>query len=187
MPVEASPDAVLVEDFANTRDLRTFIPRNHPARDGTADEIASPEALRRWLSSRGLLPEGVRLDEADHARVAALRAALRSALDRGRPGQASASRPLDGVPLRVDLAAPGGPRLTVPGTGVDHAIGAICAAALRMSLTGEWWRLRVCAADDCHWVFYDKSKPGRGRYCAPDSCGNRVKTREYRRRKAAHA
>jgi predicted RNA-binding Zn ribbon-like protein len=88
------------------------------------------------------------------------------------------------VSLQVELDPREGPRLTTPEGGVDHAIGQLCAAALRTALTGEWWRLRACAADDCRWVFYDQSRPGRGRYCSPNSCGNRVKTRAYRQRKA---
>ncbi|MGH3314788.1 MAG: CGNR zinc finger domain-containing protein [Nocardioidaceae bacterium] len=185
MAVEASADAVLVQDFANTRDLRTFIPRGHPYRDGTGDELASVTSSRDWLTERRLLPEGSNLTESDRARVLALRTALRAGLD---PREERLDDvPRYALPLRVELDAAGGPRLTAPGNGVDQAIGEISAAALRTALTGEWWRLRICSADDCRWVFYDQSKPGRGRYCAPDSCGNRVKTRAYRRRKADHS
>jgi predicted RNA-binding Zn ribbon-like protein len=182
MAVEASPDAVLVQDFANTRDLRRFIPRGHPYRDGTGDELGSVASLRGWLTDRGLLAEGSGLTESDRAHVLELRTALRTALD---PRQERADdNPLYALPLRVEIDATDGPRVAVSGDGVDQAIGEICAAALRAALSGEWWRLRACSADDCRWVFYDQSKPGRGRYCAPDSCGNRVKTRAYRRRKA---
>jgi predicted RNA-binding Zn ribbon-like protein len=180
--VEPSPDAALVQDFANTRDLRTFVPRGHPHRDGTGDEVASPDDLRTWLVERGLLAKGSRVSKADHARVLELRGVLRSALDRSRRGDSL--QPSYAVRLDVELDASEGPRLAVAAGGVDGAVGQICAAALRAALTGEWWRLRACAADDCRWVFYDQSKPGRGRYCAPDTCGNRVKTRAYRRRKA---
>jgi len=181
--VQASPDAELVQDFANTRDLRTFIPRGHPHRDGTGDELASPDALRSWLVGRGLLAAGGRVGKADHARVLELRTVLRAALDRTR-GEGRLPPTVYAAPLTVELDATEGPRIAVAAGGVDHAVGQICAAALRTALTGEWWRLRACAAEDCRWVFYDQSKPGRGRYCAPDTCGNRVKTRAYRRRKA---
>ena len=182
MAVEASPDAVLVQDFANTRDLRSFIPRGHPYRDGTGDDIGSPEALRTWLVGRGLLPRGTKVDAAAHARVLDFRAVLRAALDRSRHDEGD-DRPPVTVPLEVQMDARDGPRITAADGGVDRAIGEIGAAALRTALSGEWWRLRACAAEDCQWVFYDQSKPGRGRYCAPDTCGNRVKTRAYRRRK----
>jgi predicted RNA-binding Zn ribbon-like protein len=187
MAVEASPDAVLVQDFANTRDMRTFIPRGHAHRDGTGDDIGSPKALRTWLVDRALLARGTRVTEADHARVIALRSTIRAALDRSRHEEYGHDLPPLAVPLEVELDVREGPRLASAGPGVDDAIGRICAAALRTALTGEWWRLRACAADDCHWVFYDESKPGRGRYCAPDTCGNRVKTRAYRRRRGRSA
>jgi predicted RNA-binding Zn ribbon-like protein len=183
LAVEASPDAVLVQDFANTHDLRTFIPRGHAHRDGTRDDVGSPEVLAAWLTGRGLLPDGATVTAAEHARVLDLRATLRAALDRGRHDPADETV-VFAVPLQLRLDARDGPRLASTDTGVDHAVAQICAAALRTALTGEWWRLRVCAADDCRWVFYDQSRPGRGRYCAPDTCGNRVKTRAYRRRKA---
>jgi CGNR zinc finger/Putative stress-induced transcription regulator len=183
MAVDASPDAVLVQDFANTRDLRTFIPRGHPHRDGTGDDIGSPESLRTWLVERGLLPSGTAVSKADHARVLDLRATLRASLDRSRHGEEATDLPRIAVPMELELDGRDGPRLASGHKGVERAIGEICAAALRTAFTGEWWRLRACAADDCRWVFYDQSKPGRGRYCAPDSCGNRVKTRAYRRRK----
>lgn len=184
MAVEASPDAVLVQDFTNTRDLRTFIPRGHVHRDGTRDDLGSPEALRAWLTDRGLLPEGGAVTASDHTRVLDLRATLRAALDRSRQEDRSHDQAPFAVPLQVEIDLRHGPRLRSADDGVDRAITQICAAALRTALTGEWWRLRACAADDCHWVFYDQSRPGRGRYCAPDTCGNRVKTRAYRRRKA---
>jgi hypothetical protein len=185
LAVEASPDAVLVQDFANTRDLRTFVPRGQAHRDGTRDDAGSPDALAAWLTGRGLLPEGTTVTASEHARVLDLRGTLRAALDRGRHDDGRRDEAGGfAVPLLLRLDAQDGPRLASADTGVDHAIAQICAAALRTALTGEWWRLRVCAADDCQWVFYDQSRPGRGRYCAPDSCGNRVKTRAYRRRRA---
>ena len=187
MAVEASRDALLVQQFVNTRDLRTFVPRGHPYRDGTSDDLASPASLGTWLTDRGLLPVGTHVTGSDHARMLDLRAALRSALDRSRQAENHDAPPLQAVPVQIEVDASDGPRLSVPREGVDRAMGEITAAALRTALTGEWWRLRVCAADDCQWVFYDESRPGRGRYCSPDSCGNRVKTRAYRRRRAGAA
>ena len=44
-------------------------------------------------------------------------------------------------------------------------------------------RLKMCASEECHWVFYDRSKPGNRRWCSSALCGNRDKTRNYRARK----
>jgi hypothetical protein len=181
MPVVASPDAQLVQEFANTRDLRSFVPRGHPHRDGSGDDLRSPASLRAWLIDHGLLLGHTRVSSSDHARALELRTSLRSALDTAQPGQAGAFT----TSLDVAIDPRQGPLLAAPGRGVEHALGEICAAALRTRLTGEWWRLRTCAADDCQWVFFDESKPGRGRFCSPDMCGNRVKTRAYRQRRTA--
>jgi CGNR zinc finger/Putative stress-induced transcription regulator len=184
MSIEATADAELVQDFANTRDRRAFVPRGHPHRDGTKDDLATPLGLRDWLAGRGLLPEDAEISDRDHDRVLQLRTALRTALNGNRQaGEEIDSDPF-AVPLRVELDPDEGPRLRTAEAGVDQAIGQLSAAALRIAVTGEWRRLRACAADDCQWIFYDQSRPGRGRYCSPYSCGNRVKTRAYRQRKA---
>ncbi|HYJ69587.1 MAG TPA: CGNR zinc finger domain-containing protein [Nocardioidaceae bacterium] len=183
MSIEASGDAQLIQDFANTRDRRSFVPRGHPSRDGTKDDLVAPNALEGWLAEHDLLLEGTDLSERDHARVLRLRTALRTALDGNRPAADDPRADPFAVSLRVELDPHQGPRLAPSQTGVDYAIGQLCAAAFRIALTGEWKRLRACAADDCQWIFYDQSRPGRGRYCSPYSCGNRVKTRAYRQRK----
>jgi predicted RNA-binding Zn ribbon-like protein len=48
---------------------------------------------------------------------------------------------------------------------------------------GDWPRVKLCAAPDCRWAFYDVSRNGRGRWCAMEICGNRQKTRTYRERR----
>jgi predicted RNA-binding Zn ribbon-like protein len=48
---------------------------------------------------------------------------------------------------------------------------------------GHWDRLRMCAAEDCGWIFFDASRNGRGRWCATRVCGNRLRTRNYRARR----
>jgi CGNR zinc finger/Putative stress-induced transcription regulator len=183
MSIAASADAELIQEFANTRDRRSFVPRGHPHRDGTKDDLADPLALRDWLAAHDLLPEDADMSDRDHARVLRLRTALRTALGGNRQTSDDAQPRPFAVPMRVELDPEHGPRLGTSEQGVDHAIEQLSAAALRISVTGEWWRLRACAADDCQWIFYDQSRPGRGRYCSPYSCGNRVKTRAYRQRK----
>jgi predicted RNA-binding Zn ribbon-like protein len=48
-------------------------------------------------------------------------------------------------------------------------------------------RVRECAAPDCALLFVDKSRPGRRQWCSMEGCGNRRKTRAYRRRSALAA
>ncbi|HVT42409.1 MAG TPA: CGNR zinc finger domain-containing protein, partial [Acidimicrobiales bacterium] len=50
---------------------------------------------------------------------------------------------------------------------------------------GTWARLKACRNDECHWAFYDRSHAGRGAWCDMAVCGNRIKNRNLRSRRAA--
>jgi len=43
--------------------------------------------------------------------------------------------------------------------------------------------VRVCAADDCNWLFLDTSKNRSRRWCDMKTCGNRAKARKHHERK----
>jgi predicted RNA-binding Zn ribbon-like protein len=43
-------------------------------------------------------------------------------------------------------------------------------------------RVRECAADDCHLVFFDESRSNNRRWCSMQRCGNRAKVRAHRSR-----
>jgi predicted RNA-binding Zn ribbon-like protein len=40
-------------------------------------------------------------------------------------------------------------------------------------------RLRMCAGTDCAWLFVDRSKAGRRRWCDMADCGNAAKSRRF--------
>jgi len=40
-------------------------------------------------------------------------------------------------------------------------------------------RIRECGAPDCNWLFLDRSRGGRRRWCDMSICGNRAKARRY--------
>jgi len=40
-------------------------------------------------------------------------------------------------------------------------------------------RIRECGAPDCNWLFIDRSRGGRRRWCDMSTCGNRAKARRY--------
>ena len=48
-------------------------------------------------------------------------------------------------------------------------------------------RVRLCAADDCDWLFVDLTKNHSRQWCDMKSCGNRAKARAYYRRHRAHS
>jgi len=65
---------------------------------------------------------------------------------------------------------------------VDGYLGSVLAAMVQAGERGSWERLKICAADDCRWAFFDRSKNRAGRWCSMAVCGNRTKTRTYRAR-----
>lgn len=70
-------------------------------------------------------------------------------------------------------------RLEVETSGlayVEHGI-AIRAMELLQALPRE--RTRVCAGPRCGWLFIDRSKAGRRRWCDMATCGNAAKSRRH--------
>jgi predicted RNA-binding Zn ribbon-like protein len=95
-------------------------------------------------------------------------------------GAADSGAALAGHHLRLVPDAPGGLRI-VAGSGrpwLDVILETVAQSAAR----GDCQRVKLCTAPDWHWVFYDTSRSGRGRWCSMEVCGNRHKTRTYRER-----
>jgi len=178
--MEMSEGTRLVHAFVNTLDLRAF--KRHGETHEHLDELASPELLTSWLRGRDLLSADDHATRADLRRALRLRDHLRAAV--GEPGRADGAvpGPLD-WPVQITLGSGLPPSLTVAGSGVQAALGQVALAAVQAVGDGTWRRLKCCAADDCHWIFFDRTKPGRGRWCEPELCGNRMKTRAYRERR----
>ena len=173
----------LVQAFMNTRwDLTT---------DGNPEILASPEALRDWLSARGLVTAPRRLMSQDLDRALAVREGLRALafvnndhdLDLGAieaMRQASAGA---GTEIYIE---PDGPRFVADiATGVEGAISALFAITARAMIDGTWRRLKGCPGRHCGWAFYDHSRNQSGRWCSMKTCGDRSKARTYYRRKTA--
>ncbi|MEY9845189.1 CGNR zinc finger domain-containing protein [Streptacidiphilus sp. MAP5-3] len=68
-----------------------------------------------------------------------------------------------------------------PGLPPTELLFAQVAAAIAAS-GKDWLRLKACAAEDCRWLYYDRSPAGRGRWCSMAVCGSRAKMRTYRAR-----
>ena len=69
---------------------------------------------------------------------------------------------------------------------VEAALGPIALAAVRLFTEGDFHRIRECGGHACGWLFYDRSKNNRRRWCEMEVCGNRAKQKRLaaRRRKA---
>jgi predicted RNA-binding Zn ribbon-like protein len=66
--------------------------------------------------------------------------------------------------------------------GWAGVIGEIAASFAQLLAEGQPERLKRCENPDCGWLFYDRGKNLRRRWCHPAICGNRDKVRRYRAR-----
>ena len=177
---EAAPGPLaLVQAFVNT-----------VASEGELhwEAFAGPGSLRSWLVGQGLLADGEPVGEADLGRAKEVREALRALLAANNGGAAdpgavrALNRAAERARLTVRFAADGSAALKPGAGGVDGAVGRVLAAAQAGMAEGTWVRLKACANGGCAWAFYDRSKNRSGRWCSMNVCGNRKKTRAYRRR-----
>ncbi|MGA8114845.1 MAG: CGNR zinc finger domain-containing protein, partial [Actinocatenispora sp.] len=86
------------------------------------------------------------------------------------------------VPLAVRFGPDGTAMPVATGPGVLGVLGEVLAAVTLAAHDGSWRRLKICPAEDCRWVYYDASRNSSRRWCSMQVCGNRNKTRAYRRR-----
>jgi len=171
------------------------------------DVFAHPDEARAWLADAGLHaagPDGPDQGFADDLRLAretreGIRALIgRSAVD--EPLTPGALAPLEEVLRRsrprLNVAADGrvrlGPTLpaltpaaeTLPAETLADGLLALLLIIRDAQADGSWDRLKLCANPDCRWAFYDRSHSRRGAWCDMASCGNRLKNRNLRARRA---
>ncbi|UXX94677.1 CGNR zinc finger domain-containing protein [Streptomyces sp. AD2-2] len=172
-------DLVVVEQFLNTLDERAF--SWHGERHTGNDELTSVQALSAWLEAHDLVGAGQELRASDLAAALALRAGLRDALT--GDDSAGTARALAPFPLTLAPDTRGGGLRLVADSGTP-GLDALVETVAASVAGGGWSRLKLCASADCRWAFYDTSRNGGGRWCSMEVCGNRNKTRAYRRRHA---
>jgi predicted RNA-binding Zn ribbon-like protein len=177
LPRAADGPLRLVQLFVNSID-----------REHGPDWLPSADSLAAWLDERGLEFDG-KLTERDLDRAHELREAFRSLLRANNGGVADShaasvvneAARRGGLELALDDA--GAIRIAARGEGVDAALARVIAVAFAAMLDGSWTRLKACR--QCTWAFWDTSKNRSGSWCSMQLCGNRMKTRAYRRRKSA--
>jgi predicted RNA-binding Zn ribbon-like protein len=69
-----------------------------------------------------------------------------------------------------------------PEEHLDSVQWPIAQAAADLLLSDDLSYVRECAADDCAWLFMDKTKNHGRRWCDMKTCGNRDKARRYYQR-----
>jgi predicted RNA-binding Zn ribbon-like protein len=141
------------------------------------------EHHREWIGTAAELADFLGCEEADvdleraHELREALRMLLRAnngaPLDTGAVG--TVNRAAAGLRLELD----DGGRVVF---GVEEPLAHVVAVAFAAMLEGSWPRLKACR--NCKWAFYDYSKNRSASWCSMQLCGNRLKTRAYRSRRA---
>jgi predicted RNA-binding Zn ribbon-like protein len=170
----------LVQDFANTE-----IPEWH------RDDLDSPDRVAHWFAARGLLAPRHPVTAEEFLRARRLRTIVRELAHAntggglaGRDVRVTVDEVLGAVPLAAFIADDGGVGVRGAGTGVDRALGSLVAIVVASSHDGTWQRLKACDKESCRWVFFDHSRNRSSSWCSMSICGNRTKTRVYRRRRA---
>jgi predicted RNA-binding Zn ribbon-like protein len=127
----------------------------------------------------------------DLAAIHAARAALREVADAvvlGRPAEGAALarvnrllavRDVPELRPAADGVAVGSRHASDP---IADALAHLVEPLVEVVAEGQVGRLRICANDECRWLFYDTSRTSRRRWCDMTTCGNRAKARRHRER-----
>lgn len=156
------------------------------------EQLHTAKDLAAWLASTIGAP--IRTTAADLVAAADLREAVFVAVrarTRGDVIPASARKTINAAasnaPLVAGLDPTGHDVQWQQRPTVGAALSTVARDAIEL-LTGAMAdRVRECANPECEIVFVDTSPPGARRWCAMGRCGNLVKNRDYRRRRAEHA
>ena len=181
------PDALAnLYDFANTLDLRHFT--HHGVPHQKHDELAGEDDLAAWMARRKLLPVGAKVTPAMFETALSLRADLRDYLQhdpaerRTRNAARALNAAMSAFPLCAELGGEAGAKLHPIRDDGLAGLSVLAAELYDGARDGSLDRLKMCAAEECRRVFFDRSKPATRRWCMSTLCGNRMKTRAYRER-----
>jgi len=109
------------------------------------------------------------------------------------PAEVEAALELLNASLRNSLARlqlePAARRMSLSwrgfGSDLESPIWAVVWAAARLLASEEVDKLRVCAGENCGWLYVDRSRNGLRRWCAMATCGTLRKTERRRARRHA--
>ena len=179
----APGDLELVQRFMNLHEHVAGLEGEQPP---------STQLVRSFLVDWEVLTEEERFIDEDREAALELIRALKAKVraNGGEPMPDAEVRVIDEVAQRAGLHphfGADGPVLVPQEEGVAGAFGHIVAAAFMADLDGSWAELKQCASEDCHAVFFDRSKNHSGRWCSMERCGNRAKVRAWRERHRAQA
>jgi predicted RNA-binding Zn ribbon-like protein len=74
----------------------------------------------------------------------------------------------------------------LPSRSIVPLTGPILFAAAELLISGDSQLIRQCQGDPCGWLFLDRSRIKRRRWCSMTDCGNREKARRHYARQHEH-
>ena len=177
------PDRVggnLALDLANTISWRST------ARE--TDHLADADAIVAWVRAVGLVSGNFAIPAARRPAFATEVRGLREAVMRAGKAIADGKPPpKDALAAIRDVAASSLASASLRGAPIeisfapeDRILGTLAWAALDLLRSDQLDRLKRCPADNCHWLFLDRTKNRSRRWCDMATCGNRAKARQHR-------
>jgi hypothetical protein len=167
----------LVQDFLNTVAIQEYGP------DLLADTALAQAwvtaASETWSRVRGVDPESPALNDADLAKLRALRDTVTQLLT----GQQPDGREVGGVSASFVLSDTGEVRLAPAGSGWRWVASALWGEILLSQQADTWRRLKQCHRHGCDSTFYDRSKNNSGVWHNVKTCGNAENLRASRARR----
>ena len=174
-------------DFANSLDVRHFT--HHGVQHAQDDELKDPGELGAWMAERGLLAGKIKITSAIFGAALRLRTSIRAYLEsdpadryKNKDAVRALNETIKLFPLVVEARRDRGMILQAARSDALAGLSVVVAELYDGSMTGILDRLKMCAAEECRRVFFDRSKPATRRWCMSTLCGNRIKTRSYRER-----
>jgi len=175
------PEIDLLVDFVNTRDV-----------EEQTDAIAEPAQLAEWIAEHAgeHLPE---LQPDDVQRLRGLRESLRALMHANNGGRveeadlAALREAAERSRFRLAFEPDGGLELTPARADLSGFESSLLLALEHLQCHEVWPRLKACTDEGCQWAFYDTTRNRSRTWCSMDVCGNRQKTKRYRKRKGTGA
>lgn len=187
-------------------DALAFVNTLEFSSQGDREELATVFDLLAWLRQRGLIhaeteePLSRRFRADDDAaavlleRARSLRTAMRAVIEAVAERRPAPRPALDRINDAVRQAyayelVPGPIGVVLdhrhPADDPGGGLASLAAALVDGVTAGRPQRLKVCANDQCRWLFNDASHAGRRKWCDMTSCGNVAKARRHRERQRA--
>ncbi|PZM62469.1 CGNR zinc finger domain-containing protein [Paenibacillus dendritiformis] len=171
----------MIADFFNTHDRRMRYEG-----DPGLEHLSEPRRLYEWFLKHQLIAASDTVSEEDLQLTRALRGELRRTIVNNEHDGPVHGDKLDELmslfPFGIVFGEHSDQLIPLVENG-RKGLANLLAQVFDLRRANLWHRIRVCTAEDCQWVFVDRSRPGTGRWCSMKACGNRAKNKTFREKR----